>query len=211
VTYFSNAAAQGVMEAAYNLGLIYENGLLGQPQPEAALMWYKAAADQGSPEARQALEELAKNLGISLEEVNRIVETMRLKDEADQSRRSSVILEPANPRRGGIYAAQDSGNEPTLATTTPLGADAFATPVSVTSGAPTQAIVAQVQEYLMRAGLYPGPADGVNGPLTEDAIRSYQSLNNLRPDGTASKDLLSHMLSNAGDLDTISEYGSRVN
>ena len=35
------------MEAAYNLGLIYEIGLLGKPQREESLVWYKTAADKG--------------------------------------------------------------------------------------------------------------------------------------------------------------------
>lgn len=61
----------------------------------------------------------------------------------------------------------------------------------------TQGLIAQIQEYLMRAGLYPGPADGVIGALTQDAIRSYQSQNGLESDGVPSQTLLGHMLSNA--------------
>ncbi len=48
----------------------------------------------------------------------------------------------------------------------------------------------------MNAGLYPGPADGISGPLTRDAIRSYQRKHGLDADGAASKNLLSHMLAN---------------
>src|SRR5690606_13751806 len=72
--HFEQAAGQGVMEAAYNLGLIYENGLLGEAKPDEALMWYKTAADKGSPEAKAALEQLAKNLNISIDQVNGIAE-----------------------------------------------------------------------------------------------------------------------------------------
>ncbi len=69
---FESAAGKGVAEAAYNLGLIYENGLLGKAQPDVALKWYKSAADAGNPEAKEALAELAKNLNIKPEELNRV-------------------------------------------------------------------------------------------------------------------------------------------
>ena len=36
--FFERAANAGIMEAAYNLGLIYENGLLGEAKPDEALL-----------------------------------------------------------------------------------------------------------------------------------------------------------------------------
>lgn len=161
-TYFENAAANNIMEAAYNLGLIYENGLLGDAKPDKALYWYKKAADQGSPEAGQALRQLARSLDISLDEVNALADSVAPKT---QEQASTATQAPAS-----IGTAQNIGNN--------------------------QAITAQVQEYLMNAGLYPGPADGISGPLTRDAIRSYQRKHGLDADGAASKNLLSHMLAN---------------
>ena len=165
--YFENAANNGVVEAAYNLGLIYENGLLGSAQPDNALLWYKTAADQGSPEAKQALNDLASALGIGTDEVNRIADTVR---------------------------TNNSVNE---ALQTPDNTNASAAKESAVSMGNNQGTVAQIQEYLMRIGLYPGPADGVSGALTSDAIRSYQSRNNLDVNGEATPSLLSHMLANA--------------
>lgn len=157
--YFESAANNNIMEAAYNLGLIYENGLLGDAQPDKALFWYKKAADQGSPEAEQALRQLAKSLNISLSEVNAL---------------AANIAPQAQPAEN---AAQQQ-----------------ATASSAIGSA--QAVTAQIQEYLMKSGLYPGPADGVTGPLTRDAIRSYQRKHGLDADGAATSELLSHMLSN---------------
>jgi TPR repeat protein len=147
---FEKAAGFGIIEAAYNLGLIYENGLLGEARPDQALKWYKTAADKGSPEAKEALEQLAKTLKIKVEDVNRVAD----------------------------------------------GVESVQTASASSSGHAEQALTAQIQEYLMRTGLYPGPADGVNSDLTEDAIRSYQSANKLKTDGKASEDLLAHMLGN---------------
>ena len=46
----------------------------------------------------------------------------------------------------------------------------------------------------MRRGLYPGPADGIGGPLTSDALRTYQRDNGLKVDGVVNADVLAHML-----------------
>ncbi len=161
--FFESAANSKIMEAAYNLGLIYENGLLGQPAPDQALAWYKNAADQGSPEAKEALEQLASSLKIPLDQVNAVA--------------GDVTKSPQNI----VPEATQS---------------AIQTPKGSGANNSQQAIMAQVQAYLMNAGLYPGPADGINGPLTEDAIRTYQRRSNLEATGRASESLLSHMLAN---------------
>lgn len=153
-TYFENAANQNIMEAAYNLGLIYENGLLGETRPDEALMWYKTAAERGSPEAKTALEHLASTLGISLNDVNRVVEKAR--------------------------ASKKS----------PSAAASQSTDLS------QQDITAGIQQELMDRGLYPGPVDGMNGPMTANAIKNFQSSKNLAADGIPSKDLLDFMRGN---------------
>ncbi|MBU0858905.1 MAG: peptidoglycan-binding protein, partial [Alphaproteobacteria bacterium] len=96
--------------------------------------------------------------------------------------------------------------------------DAVAASATVNKPVKNHAIVAQIQEQLVRLGLYPGPADGVTGPQTEDAIRSYQTANNLPGDGRASEALLLHLLTNElnasaapNDYDNgEDEYGSRA-
>ena len=57
-----------------------------------------------------------------------------------------------------------------------------------------QALIAQVQEYLMLTGIYSGRADGINGPRTAQAIRDYQGANNLTADGKITKELLNAMV-----------------
>lgn len=163
-TYFENAADQKIMEAAYNLGLIYENGLLGPSAPDEALMWYQTAADQGSPEAKAALEQLSKTLSLSPKEVARVVEETRRLRKPGSGDTTPKTKPPTNN-----------------------------TPAKESAHNAAQDTAKQVQDYLMRAGLYPGPADGKAGPLMRDAVRSYQALNGLHIDGEVSADLLSHM------------------
>lgn len=182
--YFENAANSGVMEAAYNLGLIYENGLLGKAQPDTALLWYKRASDQGSPEAKAALEQLAKTMGMSISDVNQLID--------------------------GMDKVSDSGAATAQKKTEKLSA--LKQDEMVVNPAPTAVkqevnIVALVQQELMSLGLYPGPADGVEGAITRDAVRAYQSRNNLTVNGEIDDTLLNHMqFDNIGEGKT--EQGS---
>ncbi len=86
--FFERAANNGIIESAYNLGLIYENGLLGDAKPDEALLWYKIAATQGSPDAKNAMEQLAKTLQIGMKDVDILVERMQAINEATKGRRA---------------------------------------------------------------------------------------------------------------------------
>jgi TPR repeat protein len=198
--YFENAAGKGIKEAAYNLGLIHENGLLGTPEPDKALVWYKTAADAGSPEAKAALEQLAKTLGLKIEDVNKIAESMK-KEASATMLQKETYSQPVSTSPSLIPPVEKADLAPPAAPVRPK-ATKTAPPIDHAQyevQEQEQAMVAQIQEYLMRLGLYPGPADGVSGALTSDAIRSYQSLNKLEVNGEVSKEILSHMLANAAD------------
>lgn len=201
-TYFENAANAGITEAAYNLGLIHENGLLGQAKPDEALRWYKTAADKGSPEAKAALEQLAKTLNIGIDEINALAEKVK----EGKAQPAAAPVAPAQKLSSVVR------QDPPEAQAAPQPLTPVATPVSTAatesdaydiSGPEQQRrLTAKVQSHLMRLGLYPGPADGASGPLTTDAIRSYQALSGLDTDGKPSQALLNHMNADA-------ELGSR--
>lgn len=198
--FFKRAADQNVMEAAYNLGLIYENGLLGQAKPDEALMWYKTASDQGSPEAKAALGQLAKTLGIGLDDVNRVAGEMKKAQEQSKaapppaaSRQSSGDdVKKKSPVNRTVEAEPLTEPAKTVTGFEDITTSNFVPPVN-----DRQRLLMQIQEHLMDMGLYPGPADGAGGPLTEDAIRSYQAQNNLPADGRPSNELLMHMVAGA--------------
>lgn len=56
--------------------------------------------------------------------------------------------------------------------------------------------VADVQRNLAAAGYDPGPADGIAGPKTRDAIRRYQRDHDLLVDGDPSPELAAHIRQN---------------
>jgi TPR repeat protein len=186
--YFEQAASAGIIEAAYNLGLILENGLLSSPNPREALMWYKKAADAGSPEAKTAMDHLAKAMNISQADIDELYKTSKAAASAQQQtkpqpEKSSVVKKPAPVReaRADMTQAQRQA--------IPLSDAAPASPPA------DMAVVAQIQEQLVRLGLYPGPADGIMGPQTEDAIRAYQKMHELPRDGRPTQALLVNLLS----------------
>jgi peptidoglycan hydrolase-like protein with peptidoglycan-binding domain len=202
--YFEQAAKNNVMEAAYNLGLIHENGLMGQQRPDEAIFWYKVASSKGSPEGRQALELLSKKLELTPSDVNELISRISL------LKPDVGLVSGASARTPAPMVAQATVSEDMNKNTkNSIEKKAVSNIVSVTNVAPGSdaVIVSQIQEQLINLGLYPGPADGVVGPVTEDAVTSYQSLNGLSQDGVASEDLLVHMLAREFELGTYPAAG----
>lgn len=201
--YFRKAARGGIGEAAYNLGLVLENGLLGTPSPREALYWYKKAADNGSPEGKMAMTQLAKAMDIKISEIDGIIGDLEreVPDVPASSppqkteKQSSNVIESFPS-----ISAEDSELPPTQA-----APDKTAAMYPNSSGHVT---VAQIQEQLMRLGLYPGPADGISGPVTEDAIRAYQARNGLEATGKSTDALLVHLLASEIDVSS-TDMGSR--
>jgi len=219
--YFEKSAKQGILEAAYNLGLIYENGLTGPARPDEALYWYKHAAELGSPEAKAAMDQLAKTMGMMPNEIDQLYG--RKKQERADAAPAPAAPAPLTPAAAtqrvetSTPAAAQGGVDYIEAQPLTPETDASAAPAlsvgealdesSAAAYQEDQTVTAQIQEQLIRLGLYPGPADGVNDNLTTDAIRAYQANYNLKADGAPSQALLVHMMTS--ELGNNDEYGSR--
>lgn len=75
-------------------------------------------------------------------------------------------------------------------------ADLYGTPRSRRTnrhGTPRSGLVYDTQVALEYLGYSPGPLDGVYGPGTAEAIRQYESANQLSVTGRPSRQLLEHM------------------
>lgn len=210
---FESAARAGILEASYNLGLIYENGLLGTPQIEDAVYWYSRAADEGSPEGKAALNQLARNMGYSESRVQEIYKKRKATIGDVAVKPVDAVAKPAVAVTTQSITAtpvSTAATAPAMEERTPvfneipvLPLDAAPAPLngkgaSAASSTRNASVVAQIQEQLMNDGLYPGPADGTYNDVMADAIRSYQKSHNLTSDGRASEALLIHMLSQEG-------------
>lgn len=208
---FENAARAGILEASYNLGLIHENGLMGSPKIDDAIYWYSKAAEQGSPEGKAALNQLARNMGYSETRVKDIYKNMKARTEIKKSEQAQQ--KPAQNFAENIPASTASTNKntpnaiPVLPLDAPVSAalqEAVSQPSAATATASTRnsQIIAQIQEQLVFYGLYPGPVDGTYNDVMADAIKSYQKTHQLSADGRANQALLVHMLAQ--------EVGSRA-
>ena len=71
------------------------------------------------------------------------------------------------------------------------------------AAAPASALgdVRSIQQGLARLGYEPGPADGVMGPRTRDAVRRYQADRKLLVDGNPSPELAQHLSDEVQRLD----------
>jgi len=165
-----------------------------------AVFWYKTAADH-SPEAKVALDQVTKALGLRSSDVDRIMreydKVYRLGSAAGSSP-SAVTAAPLAPgaetqaQIDSLVRAAPTMLEDPLADVIPkLSAEESAILIRADRD---HIMTAQIQEQLMRLGLFPGPADGKVTAQFEDAIRAYEDRAGMRPTGKPSEDLLVHML-----------------
>ncbi|MCB9964428.1 MAG: SEL1-like repeat protein [Rhodospirillales bacterium] len=230
--WFEEASAKGIANAAYNLGVLYHQGMGVNQDLNKALDWYRKAADLGHPEAQY-------NLGIAyIEGIGVDYDPSKAADYFESAAASGIteaafnlgliyengLMGKAQPEDALLWykTAADQGNKDARAALEHLSKTLHIDPSEIESlvekiqtpaiepqssmtaektlnsrqkWAKESGLVAQIQDALMSYGLYPGPIDGDNGPLTADAIRLYQARNDIPVTGTPSEELLVHMLS----------------
>lgn len=195
-TYFERSADGGVVEAAYNLGLLQENGLLGESQPDEAVFWYKIAADKGNKDAAKSLADLQKKLSMTGEDVSRLTQKIAatrpgyLNDNGQAS-----LPEQTKPDAAAAAAASDvkpAAGSAVVKEAAPKAKKAAAEPQA--SAVVDPVIISQIQEQLMRLGLYDGLPNGAMSAPFVQAIKTYQTKNAMKVDGQPTDDLLVQML-----------------
>lgn len=201
--WFRESAIQGVPNAQYNLGVLYERGL-GVPQDDTrALLWYHSAAEQGHPLAQYNLGVLySAGRGIPLS----YIEAARWFRRAAEHDVPAAIYNLSILAEGGLGVPRDPAEaEQLLRRAAELGhpgararlkaggtsadtATLDETARSVTDGVVAEDVVA-IQRGLARLGLYDGPVDGISGPQTRAAISRYQRRQGLPITGLPSGNL----------------------
>ena len=144
---FQQAAMKGIMEAAYNLGLILENVLVEGSRPRDALIWYRAAMEGGSAEARNALSALAQKLDIPFETAGR--------DEEGEP--FSALVSQARQDRN--FDWPESYIMPDILPDTQT------------------VMMMQLQQQMTRLGSYSGAADGIENEALRQSIQEYKEAN----------------------------------
>ncbi len=211
IKWYKEAASLGHPEAQYNLGIAYIEGIGVSYDPQKAADYFEKAASQQIMEAAYNLGLIHENglLGkLSQEEALLWYKTAADWGSAEARGAMEQLAKSLNIKPEEIDRLVDLANAKKPAGKTGAGNsnDLHKKKPVVPAG---QAVVAQIQAQLMDLGLYPGPADGAFGPLTRDAIRTYQRMNGLGINGEANEDLLIHMLARNLEEGAAGEVGSR--
>lgn len=195
--FLEKAATQGHAQAQYLLGEAYSNGRGVLQNTTWAARWYGKAAAQGLSDAQYAYGVVhASGLGLprDLEQGYRwlLLASQNGHQKADVVRRAiSTEMKPEAIKRAEAWTAR------------------FRTQAKAPyDDAPT---VKYVQQVLNTLGYEAGPVDGLPGPKTRNAIRSYRSKAGLSSEGTISPELVERLFSeqSSGSLSTASDQALR--
>jgi TPR repeat protein len=190
--WFKEAAGYGLVDSQFNLGVLYDRGLGVERDPVAAYRWFSLAAREQDEKARQKRDEVARLLTVSQRQ-----EADRLVAQWTSKQRSAEVNRPA-PEMPAAESGKAEKPIPVRAVPTTSAAvvsAAWRTDLTPTiRPAPGSAsLVAEAQRLLRQRGYDPGPADGLAGPRTQSAIRSFQRSAGLPETGEVSTALIVKM------------------
>ena len=197
--WYIRAADRGNRNAMHNLAVVYAQGALGEPDYDKAARWFQAAADRGLRDSQYNIAILnARGLGVPpnlIEAYKWLAIAAASGDSEAAGKRDDVAGELDAPALAEAKAAAEAWR--------PIPIDDAANVVSRSPeswGGETQAttldapqMVAAAQLLLGRLGFDPGPPDGLMGPRTRNAIRSFQEQNSLPVTGLVTPELLEQL------------------
>ena len=212
VFWFRKSAKQGDARAQFNLGVMYEFGE-GVPEDDRqAVNWYQQAAEQGYARAQFGLGRMyADGVGVPRNKIEAYAWFNLAAARGDErvqllaKRRKATIREDMTStqiiearllsgeiadrldRATGIDRPQLS---PSADSARPNDAQIQAPSIPVPAVNSSQGTVRQSQIYLAALGFDPGPADGLIGKRTRNAVQRFQRHVGLTPTGRISEELL---------------------
>lgn len=164
--WFLAAADHGLADSQYNVAVLFERGLGLEEDKSAAYKWFAIAANNGDEGAVARRDAIADTLDATI-----------LVD----AKLSAQTWGPksADPIANGNLSSLGNWQNTSISNTSSRAAAVTADPK-----------IAQAQRLLRELGYQPGPADGLMGPRTRDAIRDFQSKANLNVSGSVDDNLL---------------------
>ncbi len=176
--YYLNAAQAGHREAQYNLAIANIEGVGTPYNPEKAKFYFEKAANQGVTEAAYNLGLIYENGLLGKSEPGKALSWYKYAADQGSPEAQSALEQLANSLSISIEDVNTIVDNV-------RGSDARAT-----EGGKDQNVVYQIQKALKERGFYPGPVDGVIGPVTRSSIRAYQLSADLTIDGEPTPQLL---------------------
>jgi localization factor PodJL len=190
VDWYQRAADQGNVNAMHNLAVLMSEGVDGQPDQEKALQWFLAAADYGVRDSQYNLGVIyARGLGTpqDLGASYKWFAIAAAQGDSDAAQRRDEVakLLTGNDLAKARAAVTAWHAKPPLAdangVSVPEGG--WDSPGNTLGDADRAALVKKIQTLLADQGFDPGPADGVAGSRTRDAVKAYQRQNGIAQTG----------------------------
>jgi localization factor PodJL len=181
VDWYQRAADQGNINAMHNLAVLMSEGVDGPPDHDKALQWFLAAGNYGVRDSQYNLGVIyARGLGVTadLAESYKWFAIAAAQGDTDASARRDEVAKALSPddltkARASVSAwhvkapiAEANG------VAAPAGG--WDGPAQMIGEADREALVKKIQTLLADQGFDPGPADGVAGKKTVEAVRAYQ-------------------------------------
>ena len=210
VHWLGEAARQGDARAQFNLGIMYELGEGVPKDDRQAVNWYQQAAEQGHAKAQFGLGSMfAAGSGIAQDNLRAYAWFNLAATRGDERvrhlavRRRAALLEEMGTaqvveaqllsgliadridRAAGIRVDAPQPDPP--GNPAPSNVEQDKTPAAADR---QQETVRQSQLYLAALGFEPGPADGLIGRRTRDAVQKFQRQAGLTPTGRITEELL---------------------
>ncbi|WP_157017780.1 peptidoglycan-binding protein [Mesorhizobium xinjiangense] len=187
--WYRRAADQGNASAMHNLAVLHAMGADGSTDNETAARWFLNAAERGVKDSQFNMAILsAKGVGVpqSLEESYKWFALVAMTGDKDAEAKRDEVAKALRPEQ--LERARAAAE---LWQAKPL--DKSANVVDIpdewrTDGAPTAGIdrkraVSNVQAILNETGYDAGPADGIIGQKTRDAIAAFQKAHGMAQTG----------------------------
>jgi localization factor PodJL len=190
VDWYQRAADQGNVNAMHNLAVLMSEGVDGAPDQEKALQWFLAAADYGVRDSQYNLGVIyARGLGTGqdLGSSYKWFAIAAAQGDTDAAQRRDEVAKLLNgdDLAKARAAVQAWHAKPPLAdangVSVPEGG--WDGPGNTLGDADRAALVKKIQTLLAEQGFDPGPADGVAGLRTRDAVKAYQRQNGIAQTG----------------------------
>jgi localization factor PodJL len=196
--WFREAAAYGLVDSQYNLGILYERGL-GVPKSVAeAYFWFALAARQNDAKAVEKRNAVAARLtSAEREKMDSIVADWTPKARIEDVNRAApeppVALEEDGTAPSPKPVATVPHSAVMRASWHPDVAAVAVRPEAAQTNSAQLNVIAEAQRLLAERGYDPGPVDGRPGPRTEAAVRSFQRRAGLAETGQITQSLIVKM------------------
>ena len=200
--WYRFAADQGHAIAQFNLGLMYDFGEGVREDPLVATRWYRLAADQGDADAQFLLGQhyeigngVPKNLITAYAWYALAAATASTLNNPSSLMHEVGEIESSQRRVGSYLSFEERSRALDMAGEWLSAAPTSDLPPQLDyNDTSSQEAVREAQHALAQLGYFSGTIDGVLGPYTREAIRSFQSDAGLPVDGAVSEQLESALV-----------------